>query len=376
MTRREFLRKASLFCAGAVFSSAAIESLFRSKASGDKTGPAGLKEAMFYRKIDDSTVQCELCPRGCTLSTGQRSFCRVREPKDGVLYAMSYGKVCSAHVDPIEKKPLFHFLPGTNAFSVSTAGCNYRCKSCQNWQISQFAPEAVYNDYLEPSDIVAQSVRTGCPTIAYTYTEPVIFYEYMLDTSKLAKGRGLRNMCHSNGSFNPKPLEELSLYIDAANIDLKGFSQDFYSDFAAGYLDRTLDNLKILKKNRVWLEITNLVVPTLNDDMAKMKDMCAWICDALGPDVPLHLSRFWPSHKLTHLYPTPQETLEKARETALASGLRYVYIGNVPGLAAENTYCHNCGKTVIGRSGYTITEKHMKSGACEWCGTKIPGVWD
>jgi pyruvate formate lyase activating enzyme len=375
MTRREFLKKACLFCLGAGMSSNIIDMLGRSKAFAAKTDAGTLHEAMFYRNIDESTVQCQLCPRGCTLSNGQRSFCRVREPRGGKLYSFVYGKVCAAHIDPIEKKPLFHFLPGTAAYSIATAGCNYRCKSCQNWQISQFPPEEIDSQDLSPRDVVDQALRNKCPTIAYTYTDPVIFYEYMLDISKLAKGSGVRNMFHSNGSFTQKPLEEISMYLDAANIDLKGFTQEFYNDFSAGYLDTTLETLKGLKKNKVWVEITNLIVPTLNDDMGKIKDMTKWISDNLGPDVPLHFSRFWPAFKLTNLYPTPQETLEKARDIALNSGIRYVYIGNIPGLASENTYCHNCRKPIIVRSGYVILENHLKDGTCGYCGTSIPGVW-
>ncbi|MDD5495955.1 MAG: AmmeMemoRadiSam system radical SAM enzyme [Candidatus Omnitrophica bacterium] len=376
MTRKEFLKRACALCLGVGATGLAAEWLGGSKAFAAKTTATDLHEAMYYKRIDDETVQCQLCPRFCTLSNGQRSFCRVREPRNGKLYSFVYGLVCAAHIDPIEKKPLFHFLPGTRAFSIATAGCNYRCKSCQNWAISQLPPEQVYNDKMSPEEIVNRTFQAGCPTIAYTYTEPVIFYEYMLDTSKIAKAKGLRNMCHSNGSFNQEALEELSLYLDAANIDLKGFSQSFYTDFAAGYLDRTLETIKTLKKNKVWVEITNLIVPTLNDDMAKVSQMCEWVYQNVGPDVPLHFSRFWPEYKLTNLYPTAAETLKEARDIAVASGMRYVYIGNIPGIDAESTHCHNCKKVVIRRSGYTILEDHVKDGKCEWCKTAIPGVWN
>ena len=310
------------------------------------------------------------------MSEGIRSFCRVREPGGGKLYTHAYGYVCAAHIDPIEKKPLFHFLPGTGAYSIATAGCNYRCKSCQNWGISQARPEDAENAAMSPADVSVRAAAERCMTVAYTYTEPVIFYEYMLDCAKEARSKGLRNMCHSNGSFNPKPLEGLIPYLDAANIDLKGFTQDFYTDFAAGYLNTTLDNLKSLKKGNVWLEITNLIVPTLNDDPVKIKEMCAWIFDNLGPDVPIHFSRFMPQYKLAGLYPTPVEILSDARDIAMTAGIRYAYVGNVPANPGENTYCHNCKKLVIGRSGYTILESHInKDGSCAFCGTKIPGVW-
>lgn len=375
MTRREFLKKGCLFCLGLGLSSGAIETILKPKAFAAKTDLSKAGKAMFYRKVDETTVQCQLCPRGCTLSEGVRSFCRVREPHNGELYTLAYNQVCAAHIDPIEKKPLFHFLPGTDAFSIATAGCNYRCKSCQNWQISQVGPEGSENRKMLPRDIAAAAIAEKCKTVAYTYTEPVIFYEYMLETSKEARAKGLRNMCHSNGSFNPEPLALIAPYLDAANIDLKGFTQDFYTDFAAGYLNTTLETLKYMKKNGVWLEITNLVVPTMNDDMTKMKEMCVWIADNLGSDVPLHFSRFWPQYKLTGLYPTPVETLVEARNTAMAAGIRYSYIGNVPGSDGENTYCHGCKKPVIRRSGYTIIENRVKDGSCGFCGTKIPGVW-
>lgn len=375
MTRRDFLKKACSFCVGAGLSSIAFDLVSRNRAFAAKTDGGHLHEAMFYRKIDETTVQCELCPRKCTLMNGQRSFCRVREPRAGILYSMVYGKICAAHTDPIEKKPLFHFLPGTKAFSIATAGCNYRCKSCQNWQISQFPPEEVESEDVTPAEVVARAMASGAPTVSYTYTDPVIFYEYMLDIAKAAKAKGLRSMYHSNGSFNPKALDELTLYLDAANIDLKGFTQEFYADFAAGYLDATLATLKALVRDKVWVEITNLIVPTLNDDIPTIARMSSWIVANLGPDVPLHFSRFWPNHKLANLYPTPQETLEKARAAALGAGIRYVYIGNIPGHMAENTYCHACAKPIIRRNGYIVLENHVTGGVCGFCGARIPGVW-
>ncbi len=375
MTRKEFLKKVSMLCLGGCLTSSIAQLLARSQVYADSPSVWSAHEALFYNNIDESTVQCQLCPRGCTLSEGQRSFCRVREPHKGKLYTHAYGKVCSAHIDPIEKKPLFHFLPATPVFSIATAGCNFRCKYCQNWQISQFPPEEVENMDLPPQDVVSKARSSNCPTIAYTYTEPSIFYEYMLDTAKLAKSAGIRNMYHSNGSLNPKAVEELSLYLDAADIDLKGFTKEFYTEVCAGYLETTLNTLKILKKNNVWLEITNLIVPTLNDDMVKIKEMSLWIHDNLGPDVPVHFSRFQPQYKLNSLYPTPVETLVRARETAMAAGLRYVYLGNVPGDLAENTYCHNCKKAIIRRSGYIVLENDINKGKCGFCGTDIPGIW-
>jgi pyruvate formate lyase activating enzyme len=375
LTRKDFLKKSCLFCLGLGLSSSIIDLFSKSKSFAKDKESFSLHEARFYKKIDELTVQCELCHRGCTLSNGTRSFCRAREPKEGKLYSLVYGRACAVHIDPIEKKPLFHFLPGTPIFSVATSGCNFRCKFCQNWQISQVPPEETYNEELSPQEIVEQTLKNNCPSIAYTYTEPSIFYEYMLDTARLAKIKGIKNMYHSNGSLNQKPVEELSLYLDGANVDLKGFTQEFYSEVCAGYLETVLETLKTLKKNGVWLEITNLIVPTLNDDLDKIKQMCIWIKENLGSDVPIHFSRFWPQYKLTTLNPTPAETLEKARQIAQDVGLNFVYLGNIPGNPAENTYCPRCKKALIQRSGFSVLSNNIINGRCKFCGRQIPGVW-
>jgi len=368
ITRREFLKRAGIFClafSGLNYLEAFAESKIPFK-----------KEALFYRKLDENTVKCELCPNGCVLKDGQRSFCRVREPKEGKLYSLVYGLPCAVHIDPIEKKPLFHFLPGTSIYSIATAGCNFRCKFCQNWSISQYPPEETENYSLSPQEIVKLALERNCPSVAYTYTEPSIFYEYMLDTARLAKTSGLKNMYHSNGSLNPQPVKELSLYLDGANIDLKAFNQKFYSEICSGYLDTVLNTLKILKENKVWLEITNLVIPTLNDNFEEIRQMCIWIKDNLGKDTPIHFTRFWPQYKLAHLYPTPPSTLEKAREIALEVGLDFVYIGNLVGHPAENTYCPKCKKAVIERRGFTVLSKNIdEKGTCRFCGYVLPGVW-
>lgn len=333
------------------------------------------KEALYYKKIDENTVQCELCPRRCTLANGQRSFCRVREPKDGTLYSLCYGIACAVHVDPIEKKPLFHFLPGTTAFSIATAGCNFRCKFCQNWSISQATPEEAGGENIVPDDVVKGAISSRSRTIAYTYTDPAIFYEYMLDSAVIARAHGVKNMFHSNGSLNPQPAAQIAQYLDAANVDLKAFNQDFYSQVCAGYLDTVLETLRILKKNNVWVEITNLVVPGMNDDMNQVRQMSEWIRDNIGKETPVHFSRFWPQYKMTSLAPTPVSTLEEARGTAMASGLEYVYIGNVPNHKAESTYCPKCKKRLVQRLGYTVLENNINEGNCRFCGYPIAGVW-
>ncbi len=335
------------------------------------------KEALFYKKLDSKTLQCHLCPRRCVIPDGKRGYCRIRENNGGILYTLSFAKPVSLNaLDPIEKKPLFHFLPGTKTFSLSTAGCNLNCKFCQNWEISQKAPEEVEFVYLEPQELIDKVKASGLNIIAYTYTEPTIFYEYMLETAKLAKAGGIRNVMHSNGFINPEPLQQLAQYLDAANIDLKGFSDDYYVKMCAGTLAPVLASLKILKQEGVHLEITNLVLPSYNDDADSTKKMCLWIKENLGADTPLHFSRFWPMYKLAQLNPTPIETLQRLRQAALGCGLKYVYIGNIGTNPAENTYCPKCGKIVIGRRGYFIVENNIIDGKCKFCAERISGVWN
>ncbi|MDP2938966.1 MAG: AmmeMemoRadiSam system radical SAM enzyme [Candidatus Omnitrophota bacterium] len=335
-----------------------------------------LKEAMYFDKLPDKVVQCKLCPRKCVIPNKKRGFCGVRENREGTLYTLVYAEPVTVNIDPIEKKPLFHFLPGSAAFSVATVGCNLKCKFCQNWQISQAKPGEVKSIHISPEELVLKAIEVKAPVIAYTYTEPTIFYEYMLETAKIAKKAGIKNVMHSAGFINPEPLKELCPYLDAANIDLKGFTQKYYEEMCLGNLEDVLRTLKILKQNGVHLEITNLVLPELNDDPKTVEAMCIWIRDNLGVDVPLHFSRFWPLYKLMHLSPTPVSTLEKLREVALKVGLKYVYIGNVPGNIAETTFCPKCGKPLIVRSGYTILENNLdKQGHCKFCKQKIPGIW-
>ena len=378
LSRRDFCKLCAYASATLIASPLFIDYFKRSAFASQRqsgTGLINLKEAMYYERIDKNTIQCRLCPRNCVLKNGMRGFCRARESRNGKHYSLVYANPTAIHIDPIEKKPLFHFLPGTYAFSVATAGCNLRCKYCQNWEISQFPPEETFNYYLPPQKLVDETSSSGCLTIAYTYTEPSIFYEYMLDTAKIAKSAGIKNIYHSNGSLNPKPVEELSQYLDGANIDLKGFTQEFYSKITEGYLDTVLDTLKILKKNRVHLEITNLVIPSLNDDFGIARKMCQWIRENLGRDVPIHFSRFYPTFKLKNLPPTPVSTLDKIHSIATEEGLQYVYIGNVAGHKAESTYCPNDKKVLIKRTGYRILENNIINGKCKFCGMDIPGVW-
>jgi pyruvate formate lyase activating enzyme len=371
ISRREFFKLSS-----ALALSSASYFLTTEEAKAQERGYVNPMEATHYKKLSGNRVQCLRCPNRCRLKEGERSFCRTRINKNGTLYTVAYGNPCAVHIDPIEKKPLFHFLPSTKVLSIAAAGCTYRCKYCQNWQISQFRPEETVNYALSPEDVVELAKRYKTPSIASTYSEPTAFYEYMYDISKLAKEEGIKATMHSNGSINTGPLEELCEYLDAANIDLKYFDEDLYFKMSHGYLSTVLESLKTLHNKGVHLEITNLVVPTLNDKKEDIRKMVKWIFDHLGPDVPLHFSRFYPTYKLKNLPPTPVDTLKKARDVAMDEGLHYVYVGNVPGHVAEDTYCPVCGRVVIERQGYLVKENNIQEGRCRFCWTKIPGVWE
>ncbi|MFH1552687.1 MAG: AmmeMemoRadiSam system radical SAM enzyme [Candidatus Omnitrophota bacterium] len=376
LTRKDFLRKCLAAGVGLGASLYLFDFLSRYKAYAAIGERRGMHEALFYEKMGSGAVRCLLCSNQCMLSNGQRGFCRVREPVDGKLYTLVYELICgTAHIDPIEKKPLFHVLPGTRSFSISTAGCNSRCKYCQNWTTSQRSPEETTNHRLTCADLVASAVANGCASIAYTYTEPIVFYEYMLDSSKIARKNGVYNLMITGGKINSEPMRELCRYIDAANVDLKGFDKKFLKEVCAQQLDDTLRTLTIMKQEGVWVEITNLIVPTLNDNMDDIRRMVKWIRDNLGKDVPVHFSRFWPQYKLRSLYPTPVKTLKQARDIAMQEGLQYVYIGNVPEIGTESTVCPNCKKIVIKRIGYSILENNIVRGECKFCGYKIPGIW-
>jgi len=342
----------------------------------DELFPAELKEALYWLDAGEGKVQCFLCPRECLIPQNQRGFCRARKNIKGKLYAITYGQPVAMHVDPIEKKPLFHVYPGTKSFSIATAGCNLRCKFCQNWEISQLDPESVKVAFVSPQDIVRKAKETGSKTIAFTYTEPTIFYEYVLDIAKLAKEEGISCVMHSAGFINEKPLRQLAKYLTAANIDLKGFSDKYYSSFCEGNLRSVLNSLKILKEEKVWIEITNLVIPTANDSDEDIYNLCLWIKDNLGPDTPIHFSRFFPMYRLLDLSPTPFEILIRAREIAKKTGLHYVYIGNISQNTGEDTICPVCGKPLVKRIGYTVLENNIIKHKCKFCGAVIYGVWD
>jgi pyruvate formate lyase activating enzyme len=332
-------------------------------------------EAHWYEKQAYKKVLCKLCPRECKIDDRERGYCGVRENWDGIYYTLVYAKPCTYHVDPIEKKPLFHFLPGTVAFSLATVGCNVDCKFCQNWQISQIRPEQVENFDLSPEQIAGMAAQAGAPSIAYTYSEPVIFAEYMYDTAVAGNNKHLKSVMISNGYIQEKPMRELATVLSAVKIDLKAFTEKYYQDIVDGELKPVLDTLVLLKKLEIWTEIVYLVVPTYNDSENEITQLSRWMKNNLGTEVPIHFTRFYPQYKMQNLPPTPTKTLENARQIALSEGIKFVYIGNVPGHAGENTYCPKCHKVLIERQGFYINSNNIKNGKCPFCGMVIPGIW-
>ena len=336
-----------------------------------------LKEAMFYEKLEDNLVNCNLCSHRCRrIADSKRGICGVRENRDGKLYSLVYGKAVAMSVDPIEKKPLFNFLPGSRSYSIATVGCNFRCDNCQNYDISQLPKERniIVGPDVSPEEIVSAAKRSNCASIAYTYSEPTIFFEYTYDIAKLARKEGLKNVFVTNGYITPEALMEISPYLDAANIDLKSFSDEFYRKSCGARLQPVLDSIRLYKSLGIWIEITTLIIPTLNDSEEELRKIAGFIME-VGEDTPWHITQFHPMYKLPDLPRTPVSTLRKARQIGLEAGLRYVYEGNVPGETGENTYCHNCGKPLIRRFGYSIQENKIKNSACTYCGTKIDGLY-
>lgn len=333
------------------------------------------REGFFYKKLENSRVVCGICPHRCVLSPGDRSVCRSRVNIDGTLYSLVYGNPCAVNVDPVEKKPLYHFMPRSKAFSIATAGCNLRCLNCQNWEISQARPDDIRNYDIFPSQVIDAAKRVGADSIAYTYSEPITFFEYMFDTACLARENGLYNLWISAGYINKKPLLKLCGVLDGANVNLKSYSDDIYRKLNGARLQPVLNTFKTLHEQRVHFEMTNLVVPGYVDDEDMAKRMCEWILTNIGPDYPLHFLRFFPKYKLDRLPPTPVSTLTRFRKLAMAEGIRYVYVGNVPGHEGNNTYCHNCKKLLIKRQGYFLPVYNLVGNKCKFCGTIIPGVW-
>jgi len=386
VTRRKFL--VSTFAAlgglllawweGGALKVSALESAVRNLSKGGtatpRTSTIGLGEVMFYQTLDNKKIRCMTCFRMCVVGPGERGFCRVRENRDGKYYSLVYAQPSAVHVDPIEKEPQLHMLPGTDILCLGTVGCNFKCRHCHNWHLSQASPGDVSTYDLPPESVVKIALEKEIPTISFTYNEPTVFYEYVYDIAVLAKQKGLRILWHSNGAINPEPLRKLLEHTDAATIDLKGFTEKAYQNSSAK-LDPVLRTLKTIKAEKKWLEIVNLVVPTINDDYEDIERMCLWIGENLGVETPLHFSRFFPNYKLTHLEPTPIPVLEKARAVAVGTGLHYVTVGNVPGHEHNSTFCPKCEKRLIHRVHFQVLKNDLANGACKFCNHKIPGIW-
>ena len=382
MDRRDFLKTAaggacllSLSSLRFGFEGGTPDEAFLGPEAAWAEAPEALHEASYYDKLEHKEIQCQLCPRECTVGDQERGYCGVRENRQGTYYTLVYNRPCTARPDPIEKKPFYHFHPRSMAYSIATAGCNMNCKYCQNWEISQVRPEQTRSFLLTPRNCARQALDLGCFSVAYTYTEPVIFWEYMIACSLEARKAGLKNVMISAGFIKEKPLRELLPQMDAVKIDLKAFSDTYYREVCRGRLDPVLEALKIIRQAGVWLEIVYLVLPTMNDDPKEIQALSSWIRKELGRDVPLHFSRFHPTYLMKNLPPTPVHTLERSKEIAGAEGLRYVYIGNVPGHPGENTICPKCGARLIHRTGYNVRIEALREGKCSKCGLTIPGVW-
>jgi pyruvate formate lyase activating enzyme len=384
VSRRDLLKQAA--CAGCVLAGVPVSLRGEDAAADSKMDLSGPKlpgvvrhTALFWEAQPDSKVQCRLCPRECRVADVERGYCGVRENRGGSYQTLVYGALCSLNVDPIEKKPLFHYLPGTTAASIATPGCNMECKFCQNWEISQFRPEQVPSRHVTPEELVELCSRLpadrGCRTLAYTYSEPTIFYEYMHDTAALARQKGLGAVAISNGYMKEEPVRQLCRQLTGIKIDLKGFTEGFYRKMCAAKLKPVLDTLDVLASTGIWMELVILIMPTLNDSAEEIRQMSTWVVKHLGPDVPMHFTRFHPTYRVNDLPPTPVPTVERCRKIALDAGVRYVYVGNVPWNEGENTFCPSCHKPVISRRGFRIVENRISNGRCPDCKTCIAGVW-
>ena len=336
-----------------------------------------MKQAMFQETKEDRKVLCGLCSHRCLIAPGHRGICAVRENRDGTLVSLVYDRIIARNIDPIEKKPLFQFLPGSLSYSVATPGCNFRCKHCQNADISQLPRDrggVVPGEPVSPAEIVEAALRHHCASISYTYTEPTIFFELAYDTAKLARKAGLKNVFVTNGYITPEALREISPFLDAANIDLKGFTDDFYKKVCGARLQPVLDSIRLYKELGIWIEITTLVIPGHNDSENELRQIAQFV-RSVGVDVPWHVSRFHPTYQLMDQPVTPVKTLKRARQIGLDAGLRYVYEGNIPG-EGEETLCWSCGKTLMKRYGFSVEENQVKDGKCGYCGAKMDGVWE
>jgi pyruvate formate lyase activating enzyme len=371
ISKRDFLRKSLTFSAGVLCLPC---HKIISEISADQKGI--YKRLAMYQEETARGIMCRICPNECVLKEGELSKCNNRKVHDSKLYTLAYGNPCSVNIDPVEKKPLYHFFPGSRAYSIATAGCNLVCLNCQNWTISQISPDKTRNFDLPPADVVKDCINNNCRSIAYTYSEPVTFYEYVYETALLAKKSGVKNIMKSNGYINPEPLKRLCSVIDAANIDLKAFTESTYLKLTGGKLQPVLDSLKVYRDMGVWLEITNLVVPSWSDNLDEISNMCKWLNDNGFSKTPIHFSRLYPMHKLEQLPPTPVEILNKAAKIAKDAGMKFVYTGNVPGNELSDTICPNCNSTLVGRQGFRVTSNTIKDGKCSNCSKLVEGVWN
>jgi len=334
-----------------------------------------MKEAMFYRRLDDGKVRCDLCAHRCVIQDGERGFCGVRENRSGTLYSLVYGRAIATHIDPIEKKPLFHYRPGSYSLSVATVGCNFRCRHCQNADLSirPIENQHITGQNIAPEELVATARRSRCTSISYTYTEPTVFFEYALETAQEASQQGLGNVFVTNGYMTEEALRTVAPVLDAANVDLKAFSEDHYEHICQARLGPVLDTLRLMKELGIWVEVTTLLIPTVNDSEKELRQIAEFILQ-LGPEVPWHISRFYPAFRMNDLPPTSAESVRRGREIGLETGLKYVYTGNLPGDDGESTFCPQCGQRVLHRYGYVIEESQLQQGRCSQCQTVIDGI--
>jgi pyruvate formate lyase activating enzyme len=387
LTRREFVHKGLLAALGAGLASCTGPQRLAETTPvkpADETSPTPtaattavpeLYEARYYRQLDGNWVQCQMCFRTCTVPEGGRGFCRNKVNVGGRYYTVVYGHPSALQIDPIEKEPAFHMLPGGTIFCTGTASCNNRCKFCQNWHLSQRSFEEIDHVAITPEETVALAQEMGCDAVSFTYNEPTVFYEHMFDVASVAKRAGLRALSHTNGGMNEEPLAALLEHMDAVTVDLKAFTSEFYETVSSSQLEPVLRTLQQIHQSGVHLEIVNLVVTTLNDDADDIRRMCRWIRDTLSDEVPLHFTRFHPAYRLTSLPPTPLETLERAVQVADAEGLQYVYIGNYPGHERNSTFCPACGEKIIERVHFAVLSLDVEEGKCRFCGHRIPGIW-
>lgn len=378
MKRREFIVK-SLLAGSGLYLAPILADIFGQdnldRAYAKSKYPSKLTPARFWIEDSNGNSSCTLCPNACH-TEGEYGICRSRIKKNGEFFSEAYNQIAAIHDDPIEKAPLYHFMPGSRTVCMAAAGCNARCKYCQNWQLSQESPSNVKNEHITPDDAVRLTMDRGFDAVGFSYTEPVTYMEYVIDTFESAHAKGIKTYVASAAYVNRTPFKQLATVCDAFALALKGFDEKFYQDIVGLRLNRVLDILVYAKELGCHLELVNLIVPTYNDDSKKIREMAKWISNELGDDVPLHFLRFYPKFKLSNLPPTPVSTMEIAREISMDAGLKYVYLGNAPGHEGNSTYCPGCGKTVIGRIGFRVSQNNISNGKCKFCGTAIPGILD